>query len=238
MTKMDTAARIISARAGGAGPMPHRSATALSPAVLRGLGDKATTVIYSKGRKVFDQGQPADVVFKVVSGAVILSTYNDVGHRQAIEVAGAGSFLGFSSAQTYQSSAEAISRSVLMRISRDAIDQSPALQRMIGEALTTKLEKLQREASARMRTNAAGALAAFILALPKAEGSGGESGELRIVPSQQDIACCLGLAAATVGRVLRRLRTAGAIMPLSKDRIAILDQDLMEKICVGEAAGF
>ncbi|KWT70064.1 transcriptional regulator, Crp family [Hyphomicrobium sulfonivorans] len=237
MTKMDTAARIMSARAGDAGHMPHRTATVLNPAALRGLGDKATTVVYSKGRKVFEQGQPADVVYKVVSGAVVLSAQNDAGHRQAMEVAGAGSFLGFSSAETYQSSAEAISRTMLMRISRDAIEQSPALQRMIGDALTSKLEKLQREASARLRTNAAGALAGFILSLPKADGNG-DSGELRIVPAQQDIACCLGLAAATVGRVLRRLRTAGAIMPLSKDRIAILDRDLMEKICVGEAAGF
>ncbi|KWT67532.1 Crp/Fnr family transcriptional regulator [Hyphomicrobium sulfonivorans] len=201
---------------------------------LDSYADKITSVIYSKGQTIFDADQINDVIFQVISGAVVVTRLNAAGQREVIEVAGPGAVLGMVSGPHYGCKAEALTRSTLASIGRSAIENSPQLQRRIGWALTRKLEKLQEESRTRMRTSATASVAKLVLSLPSITDKVPHE---RVALPQADMASYLGLAIETVCRAIKALKQSGAIQTTRRDKIVITDPGLLQRFCDEQAGG-
>lgn len=212
---------------------------ALSKALPRrprtGTTGPTSTAIYAKRHRVFDEQHSADAIYQVISGAVII-TRAAAAQRQVLEVVGPGGVLGVVSGTHYGCRAETMTRTVLRRIARHTVERSGSLQRLIGQALTRKLERLHDEATMRTRMSATECVAALILSLPKAEtGPGGlDGGDYRLALAQSDMASYLGLAIETVCRAMANLRRMGAIRTSGRESIAILDATALARLAAME----
>lgn len=197
-----------------------------------GVVGSASTSIYAKRHTVFDEHHSADAIYQVVSGAVILTRATTGGNRQVLEVVGPGGIVGVVSGTHYGCRAETMTRTVLRRITRRAIERSAALQRVIGQALTRKLERMHDEATMRTRMSATECVAALILSLPRAEAEPvkGEGGDYRLALPQSEMASYLGLAIETVCRAMKSLKRMGAIRTSGRESIAILDEPALAKL--------
>lgn len=192
-----------------------------------------STAIYAKRHTVFEDHHPADAIYQVISGAVILTRSVNGGHRQVIEVVGPGGLIGVVSGTHYGCRAETMTRTILRRITRRTIERSVALQRIIGQALTRKLERLHEETSMRTRMSATECVAALILSLPRAEVEAPEkdaAGDYRLSLQQSDMASYLGLAIETVCRAMKNLKRMGAIRTSGREWIAILDEPALARL--------
>lgn len=200
-----------------------------------------STAIYAKRHTIFDEGQPADSIFQVVSGAVILSRQVEGGQRRVLEVVGPRDMLGVVSGESYNCRAETLSRSVLRRVSRSTVDGSEALQRLIGQALTQKLEKLHDQSAMRARMSAKECVAAFILSLPPVVAPpvarDKTSVDYRLALPLSDVASYLGLAIATVCRAMKSLKHMGAIHASGREWIAILDEAALMRLAAAGQVG-
>lgn len=219
-------------------PAPKTVPTARRP--RRAAPGPTSTAIYAKRHTVFDERHPADAIYQVISGAVILTRSVNGGQRQVIEVVGPGGLIGVVSGTHYGCRAETMTRSVLRRITRRTIERSAALQRVIGEALTRKLERLHEETSMRTRMSATECVAALILSLPRADvepaDQDGGGGDYRLAMPQSDMASYLGLAIETVCRAMKNLKRMGVIRTSGREWIAILDVAGLARLAAAEQA--
>ncbi|MFN3624067.1 MAG: Crp/Fnr family transcriptional regulator [Hyphomicrobium sp.] len=204
------------------------------------LTGPTSTAIYAKRHTVFEDHHPADAIYQVISGAVILTRPVNGGRRQVIEVVGPGGLLGVVSGTHYGCRAETMTRTILRRITRRTIERSTALQRVIGQALTRKLERLHEETSMRTRMSATECVAALILSLPRAEveapPADAACGDYRLALPQSDMASYLGLAIETVCRAMKNLKRMGAIRTSGREWIAILDEKALARLAASEPA--
>lgn len=203
------------------------------------LTGPTSTAIYAKRHTVFEDHHPAEAIYQVISGAVILTRSANGGQRQVIEVVGPGGLLGVVSGALYGCRAETMTRTILRRITRRTIERSAALQRVIGQALTRKLERLHEETSMRTRMSATECVAALILSLPRAEveaPAAGAAGDYRLALPQSDMASYLGLAIETVCRAMKNLKRMGAIRTSGREWIAILDEKALARLAASEPA--
>ncbi len=213
----------------------------LSPASRRrrgGTPGPTSHAIYAKRHTVFEEHQSADAVYQVITGAVIITRAVSGGPRQVIEVVGPGGLLGVVSGTHYGCRAETMTRTLLRRITRRTIERSAALQRVIGQALARKLEKLHAETSMRTRMSSTECVAALILSLPSAERdpAGDQAGQddRRLAMPQSDMASYLGLAIETVCRAMTNLKRMGAIETSGRETITILDPKALARLSSAE----
>lgn len=195
--------------------------------------------IYAKRHTVFDDHQPADAIYQVITGAVIVTRSVNGGARQVIEVVGPGGLLGVVSGTHYGCRAETMTRTLMRRITRRTIERSAPLQRVIGQALTRKLERLHEETSMRTRMSATECVAALILSLPRAEVEATNetaAGDYRLALQQSDMASYLGLAIETVCRAMKNLKRMGAIRTAGREWIAIIDEMALKRLAASEQA--
>ncbi|CAN1721856.1 protein of unknown function [Hyphomicrobium sp. 1Nfss2.1] len=193
----------------------------------RGSTGVASRSIYAKRHTVFDEHDAADAIYEVISGAVIITRCNGAGQRQVLEVVGPGGFAGIVSGARYGCRAETMTRTVLRKITRRAIEKSTNLQRMVGQVLTHKVEKLHEQAGMRTRMSATQSVAALILSLPKADVAADGEGDYRLALAQSDMASHLGLAIETVCRAIKNLKGIGAIRTSGREWIEVVDAEAL-----------
>jgi CRP-like cAMP-binding protein len=219
----------------------HSAAQEIAKLRAESVPSSSATVIFAKRHTIFGEHEPADTLYQVVTGAVVLTRAVSSGRRQVLEVVGPGGIVGAVPGTHYSCRAETMSRTVLRRIDRSTAETSVTLQRVIGQALMHKLEKLHDETNMRTRRSAAECVAALILSLPKAEENSqvgaGAGTDRRIALTQSDMASYLGLAIATVCRIMRDLKQMGAIRMSGRECIAILDRQALARLAAAENAG-
>jgi len=187
----------------------------------------ASRSIYAKRHTVFDENDLAEAIYQVVSGAVIITRCAGAGQRKVLEVVGPGGFAGIVSGARYGCRAETMTRTVLRRITRRAIEKSAKLQRMVGQVLTHKVEMLHEQAGMRTRMSATQSVAALILSLPKADVVADGDGDYRLALAQSDMASHLGLAIETVCRAIKNLKGIGAIRMTGREWIEVVDAEAL-----------
>jgi CRP-like cAMP-binding protein len=194
-----------------------------------GVPGPTSTAIYARRHTVFDEHQAADAIYQIITGGIIVTRAVNGAQRQVVEIVGPGGLVGVVSGAYYGCRAETMTRSLLRRITRRTIERSAALQRVVGQALTQKLEKLHEETGMRTRLPATACVAALILSLPRAEREG-EPGDYRLALSQSDMASYLGLAIETVCRAMKSLKRLNAISTSGREWIAILDEAALTRL--------
>src|SRR6266540_2153613 len=176
---------------------------------------------FSRNSEVYGEGEPADYLYKVVSGAVRIYKILNDGRRQVGGFYLPGDIFGLEVGDEHHLSAEAISDSTILVIKRSALIALANRDADVGRQLWTftarALDRVQNHMLLLIRS-AQERVACFLLEMAE-RLSTTEAMELPM--SRQDIADYLGLTIETVSRTLTQLETRSTIALTTSRRIVL-----------------
>src|SRR5262249_22200501 len=120
---------------------PPADTPARPPAPASGRDDDAATpdggrpLQFAPRSLIFLEGDAADAVFPIVSGAAMLYKLLPDGRRQIVEILGTGDVFGFSPKATHDVSAETLTAVRCIAFDRSAIECSPSLMSRLSARL-------------------------------------------------------------------------------------------------------
>lgn len=191
-------------------PDPAEQATdcPLTDALAR-LG---STVLVERNGEIFADGEPAEHVYKVLSGVVRISTYTEDGRRQISAFHFPGEVFGLQAEPAYIFSAEAVTPCKLSLVRRSALraeaERNPSLCGAICQSVTQAFSRLQAHVVLLGRKSAQERVTVFLRRLAERQST---SGLIELPMSRQDIADHLGLTIETVSRTMTQLQDLGVI---------------------------
>ncbi|MGH7024126.1 MAG: helix-turn-helix domain-containing protein [Caulobacteraceae bacterium] len=170
--------------------------------IANGLALPGFVMTFDPNEEIFGEEEPADFVYKVVSGAVRTTRLLSDGRRQIGAFHMAGDVFGLEAGETHRFSAEAIAPSEIALVRRVALDRAAdrdtAAARELWALTSRELEDLQDHMLLLGRKNAAERVGSFLLKLARR----GASAIIELPMSRGDIADHLGLTLETVSRTL------------------------------------
>jgi CRP/FNR family transcriptional regulator, nitrogen fixation regulation protein len=188
-------------------------------------------ISYGRDVEIYGQGEPAEYLYKVVSGAVRICRMLNDGRRQVTAFQTPGEIFGLEAGGTHAFSAEAIANSTIIVVKRNAILGLAARDVDIANQLwTLTARELQRVQDHMLILGCMGAkekVAAFLLELAK-RCSDGE--EIKLPMSRQDIADYLGLTIETVSRTMTQLENDATIMLPTSRRIVLRNRVALKRL--------
>ncbi len=199
--------------------IPSRRSPAQHDHTLGGsLQLMGASMTFGRNEEIYGEGEPAEYLYKVVSGAVRTSKLLSDGRRQIGAFHLPGNVFGLEAGSEHRFSAEAIADSVVLVVKRSAIEALAARDSEIARELWTLIaQHLERAHDHLMllgRKNAQERLAAFLLEMAERNYVGNA---VELPMSRQDMADYLGLTIETVSRTLTQLEAAHAIeLPTSR----------------------
>lgn len=180
---------------------------------------------------LFFEGDPADRVYELVEGAVMLYKLLPDGRRQVVEIIGPHDVFGMLAGKTYNCNAETLAPSVIRGIDRRDAESNVAVQRHVTRRLLAQMEVLHDHAVLLGRKSAFERVSSFLMRLvPHRGGSscigpspGKDDCVVTLTMTRQEIADYLGLTIETVSRVISDLKRRGMIATEKQDRIRIMN---------------
>ena len=181
---------------------------------LMALQNIGTKLRFHHNQTIFNEGDPAEHAYKVLSGAVRLCKHLADGRRQIVQFLFPGDLFSFMELAGHSLTAEAINDVVLTSYPRRQLaqlgGQDPSLRERFVALMSQRLHGMHDHLMLLGRQTALERVSSFLLSLT--ERMGAEEGDTLQVPmSRQDIADYLGLTIETVCRVLSKLRRSRAI---------------------------
>lgn len=197
----------VHARKAGAGPSVNE--------LLEMMGARMR---FPRNAEIFGEDEPADYLYKVVSGAVRTCKLMSDGRRQIGAFYLPGDAFGLESEGLHLFSAEAIGDCEILVVKRAPflaeIARQPDLFAQLWSQTMDHLRRAQDHMLLLGRKNAQERIAAFLLELAERLSC---SGSIKLPMSRQDIADYLGLTIETVSRTLTQLERDGLIgIPVSR----------------------
>ncbi|MER2604689.1 MAG: helix-turn-helix domain-containing protein [Siculibacillus sp.] len=183
---------------------------------------------------VFYEGDPADRVYELIEGAVMLFKLLPDGRRQVVEVVAPTALFGVVGGAIYDCNAETLTPCVVRILDRRDLESSSRFQGHVAACLRQQIERLHDHAVLLGRKSAFERVATFLMRFvpdrgqPGCVGPKGEKGEkdertIELTMTRQEIADYLGLTIETVSRVISDLKRRGLIAIEKQDRIRITD---------------
>ena len=176
---------------------------------------------FGRNAEIFGENEPAEYLYKVVSGAVRTYKILSDGRRQIGAFHLPGDVLGLEVGQEHAFSAEAIVETKLLVIKRSALMSLAARDTQTAKELWTltsrELRRVQDHALLLIKS-AEERLASFLIEMAL---RGPEGNEIQLPMSRQDIADYLGLTIETVSRTLSHLEVKAAIARPTSRRIVL-----------------
>jgi len=176
---------------------------------------------FARNAEIFGEGEPADYLYKVVSGTVRTYKILSDGRRQIGAFCLPGDMFGLELGQEHTFSAEAIADSKVLVIKRSAVDRLAERDNDVARqlwALTGReLKRVQEHLMLLVKT-AQERVASFLLEMA---GRAPTGNAIELPMSRQDIADYLGLTIETVSRTLTHLENAAAIELPSSRRVVL-----------------
>jgi CRP/FNR family transcriptional regulator len=191
------------------------------------------------GQSAIIEGEPAQDLFNVISGAIKLYKLLPDGRRQITGFLSTGDFLGIAYNDTYAYTAEAITDVKLCRFPRRRLEallpEHPTLERrLLGEA-AHEIVAAQDQMLLLGRKTAMERVTSFLLMLAKRAARMQKSDTQLDVPmTRTDIGDYLGLTTETVSRAISRLRDDKIISVAQRGQIHVLDRGALERLAEGE----
>lgn len=206
----------------------------MAPHELARLQAIITAVSVEAGQPILHEGDPAESLFNVVSGAVKLYKLLPDGRRQVTGFLFPGDFLGIALNETYVYTAEALTPVRLCRFPRRRLEallkEVPALEHELLDEVATELVAAQDQMLLLGRKTARERVASFLVMLARrAERQGRRANPVALPMSRADIADYLGLTTETVSRTITQLRQSGTIAAENRGEIAILERAALEE---------
>jgi len=188
------------------------------------------TMSYPRNTEIFGENEPADYLYRVVSGSVRTYKILSDGRRQIGGFYLPGDIFGLEFSDEHTLSAEAITDTKVQVIKRSAIDALAGRNAAIARELFTltghELQRVQERIMLLVKS-AQERVAGFLLEMAD-RGAAGNSVELPM--SRQDIADYLGLTIETVSRTLSGLETAAAIEVPTSRRIVLRNRSALNRL--------
>jgi CRP/FNR family nitrogen fixation transcriptional regulator len=203
-------------------PVSHRFSDSIDlPAALLPFG---------RDTEIYGENEPAEYLYKVISGAVRTYKILTDGRRQIQAFHLPGDVFGFEFENEHTLSAEAIIESRILVVKRSAIGALAARDNDAAHqlwALTAReLQRVQRHVTLLIKT-AQERVVSFLLEMADRVPSGNA---VELPMSRQDIADYLGVTIETVSRTLSGLETAATIELPSSRRIVLRNHDALSRL--------
>lgn len=169
----------------------------------------ALRMAFATGEEIYAQEEEADLIYRVVSGAVRTSHLLADGRRQIGDFYYEGDVFGVEAGGLHRFSAEALTNCqiAVVRRSGSAAFDPGKVERLLWSATATELARTQGHMLLLTRTTACERVARFLIEI--ADRFRGESVTLPM--SRQDMADYLGLTIETISRMLGRLQADGLV---------------------------
>ena len=195
---------------------------------LEGMGAR---IAYTRNAEIYGEDEPADFVYRVVSGAVRTSKLLSDGRRQISAFHTAGELFGLEAGSVHRFAAEAVVDSTVQVIRRSTVlamaSRDAALGGQLWASTARDLDRANEHMLLLGRKSAIEKLAAFLLDMSK-RGPDGDVVELPM--SRYDIADYLGLTIETVSRTLTQLEKNAAIELPSSRRIVLRNAGALRRL--------
>jgi CRP-like cAMP-binding protein len=180
--------------------------------------------------EIYGENEPADYLYKVVSGTV--RTYKVLvdGRRQIGAFHLPGDIFGLETGNEHTLSAEAITDCKITVIKRSALMALAARDNEVARemwALTARELQRVQEHSLVLIKSAEERLAGFLLEMAERVSA---DGAVELPMSRQDIADYLGLTIETVSRTLKILEDAAAIEVAKRRRILLRNRSALRRL--------
>jgi len=185
---------------------------------------------FSRNAEIYGENEPADYLYKVVSGTV--RTYKVLvdGRRQIGAFYLPGDMFGLETGNEHTFSAEAISDCKIIVIKRSVVLALAArdndVARQMWDLTARELDRV-REHSMVLIKSAEERVAGFLLEM--AERGAGD-GTVELPMSRQDIADYLGLTIETISRTLKHLEDAAAIEMAKRRSILLRNHSALRQL--------
>lgn len=209
------------------------------PAANVGLGDSSLAMsvaslgapmLYARNSEIYGEGEQAEYVYQVVSGAVRTYKILSDGRRQVGSFYLPGDVFGLEVGEQHELSSEAIVNSTISVIKRSTLTSLAARDGKVAHelwALTAReLRRAQKHVLLLVRT-AQERVASFLLEM--ADRTKGE-GQIELPMSRQDIADYLGLTIETVSRTLTLLEGQATIALRSARCVRLTNERQLRKL--------
>jgi len=182
---------------------------------------------YAAGAHLFYEGDPADYVYEIQSGAVRLTRVLETGCRQVIAFGLPGDIVGFPDGGLHHTECDALTPVVVIAHRRTALEAGegdPKTHQRLFHAALREISTMQDHLMMLARKSALEKVASFLIALSQRIGRcNGTVTAVDLPMSRTDIADFLGLAIETVSRTFSQLRQLGAIVLETPQTILVRD---------------
>jgi CRP/FNR family nitrogen fixation transcriptional regulator len=185
---------------------------------------------FSSGEQIFEEGEPADYIYRITSGAVRSYKLLSDGRRKIEAFRLPGDIFGIDSTEFREFTAEAIDTATVgiaqrnFVINRTATDQQDF--RAIWIATSQELSRVQQHALLLAKTGLQ-RLACFVLDMSRRLK---QAEVLELPMPRQDIADHLGLTIETVSRMMTQLEASGAIALPTSRQVRLRNRDALHRL--------
>jgi len=187
-------------------------------------------VPFTRNAEIFGENEPADYLYKLVSGSVRSYKVLVDGRRQIGAFYVPGDIFGLETGDAHTFSAEAITDCKILVIKRSAVmalaAQDPDVARQMWAATARELKRVQEHSLLLIKT-AQERVASFLLEMAERVTA---DGLVELPMSRQDIADYLGLTIETVLRTLTQLEKTAAIGVPSSRRILLRNRSALRRL--------
>ena len=205
-----------------AGPVnASRSGAANANSLSQSMQLMGAMMAYPRNTEIFGENEPADYLYKVVSGSVRTYKILSDGRRQVGGFYLPGDIFGLEFADEHTLSAEAISDAKVLVVKRSALNALAGRDASVAQqlfALTGRELHRVQDRILLLIKSAQERVASFLLEMAERAA---QSNVIDLPMSRQDIADYLGLTIETVSRTLTSLETSAAIEVSTSRRIVL-----------------
>ena len=169
----------------------------------------AVRLTFYQGEEIYAQDEAADLLYRIVRGAVRTAHLQADGRRQVGDFYYEGDIIGVEAGEGHRFSAEALTDCEVLALRRagPAARETGRVERLVWAATATELRRSQSHVLLLGRATACEKVARFLMDI--ADRFRGEFVTLPM--SRQDMADYLGLTIETISRMLGRLQADGVI---------------------------
>jgi len=185
---------------------------------------------YGRNAEIYGETDPADYLYKVVSGAVRIYKILSDGRRQIGGFYLPGDVFGLESGDEHTLAAEAVTDAKVLIVKRSAVSALAARDATVASELYALTARELRRAQDRILLlvkSAQERVASFLLEMTERAAAGNT---IDLPMSRQDIADYLGLTIETVSRTLTSLECAAAIEVPASRRIVLCNRSALTRL--------
>jgi CRP/FNR family transcriptional regulator, nitrogen fixation regulation protein len=185
---------------------------------------------FERNAEIYGEGEPAEYVYKVISGAVRAYRVLSDGRRQVIGFYLPGDVFGLDLGGKHSVSTEAVASTKVLFVRQSALlavaQHDAGLTREIFEVVSSEIRRAHDHTLVLIR-NAQERVAGFLLEMARRLPRG-EAVELPM--SRQDIADYLGLTIETVSRTISQFEDSGKISLITSRRITLNNRSALNQL--------